>query len=250
MKAIGIVGNGWLGAELRLKFELEGYQTAVFSRNSGLHSNIVTYCLGNLLPSELKNQKKIILCVPPRFRSRSSDESLQEHKDFFDQLSANTYLIYTSSTSVYQQNGVVNEKSSVEGPVSEIERMIIEKFKNHLIFRLGGLAGKNRTIVTHFIKKGVISQANAPSNLLHLSDATRNIIVGIENKYTGIFNLCSPIHPLKGEVYSSWLKKLGLPSLPLKETSEPTKIVSPQAWLDKSQLNFIYENPLDFEFDH
>ncbi|NJM36327.1 MAG: hypothetical protein HC850_18360 [Rhodomicrobium sp.] len=109
--------------------------------------------MGEKVPDSLKNLDLILFCIPPGFRR--GDEAVQKkmHIDFFEQVSRDTYVIYTSSTSVYEGEGVVDEQSSCSGPVFELENYIRNRFQHHLILRLGGLAGADRHIVGHIRKE-------------------------------------------------------------------------------------------------
>ena len=249
---IGIIGTGWLGKALKEK--LERANTLCFGTRSSqddLPNNIYKYTLGDELPNIINEAATVIVCIPPRLRRKTTLEKekiIKTHELLFNQLSTNTNLIYTSSTSVYSGKGLMTEDSDCHGSLYEIENLIRNRFKNHLIVRLGGLAGPNRLIVDIISKKGILNNYNLPSNLLHLDDAVAAIVLAIQNNLQGTFNLCSPEHPNKWDVYTTWIKKNTLKPIIKGEPSADTKTIVSDKFINTLNFDFKYKSPLDYEF--
>lgn len=247
-KKIGVIGYGWLGKNLLKELNKQFYDTYVFSKNSNLDRDVATYIIGDLVPEKLMELSSILVLVPPRIRHHDKNELLEKYSCFAKQLNSNTRLVYSSSTSVYAGIGQKNEDSECEGTIFEIENIFRKRFKNHLILRLGGLAGPERTIVNILQKKGFLDGYNAPSNLLHLNDAVNCLLLGIEKEIVGTYNLCSPNHPSKITVYNAWNQKLSLPLLSKGNINEKNKLISSEKWILETDYTFLFQNPIDFSF--
>lgn len=244
---IALLGNGWLGKAIHEKTNSLHLNTIVFSRNTARESNIHTYIVGDTIPIELSDCGTVIMMIPPSLRKLEAGDVYVKHENFIDQLPHEINIIYCSSTSVYKGDGLLNEEDECEGTIFDIENLIRIKFKKHLILRLGGLAGPKRPIVNILQRSGVINNFDAPSNLLHLDDATNSIILGLQNGIHGTFNVCSPEHPTKFEVYNKWNDILQLPHLLKGERALNNKTISCKSWLKRSKIIFKYPNPIDFK---
>lgn len=250
---IGIIALGWLGNQIFEGLTKKTTHDVIGTYRSTPRQNdrpTIPYNLGETLPIELQNLDSYLLCVPPGIRRNpdQKEDLLTLHQQFIQQIPTSSQLIYTSSTSVYTESKQnLDETAKVSGGVSEIEELVRQHPK-HLIFRLGGLAGPNRPIVNLLQKRGQINGYNAPTNLLHLDDACSFITEGIIKQKTGVFNLCSPDHPTKQEVYNHWNKRLGYPLLPMGEPSKTIKTVSSKKLSDQFETTFQFCNPMDFKF--
>lgn len=248
---IGIIGTGWLG--LPLKNKLESLTTECFGTRSSqkdFENSIFQFSIGDTFPKFINTVDFLIITVPPRLRRKTDKEQLEilkKYKEFFNQIDTNIHLIYTSSTSVYSGLGNVDENSKCSGTLFEIEQLIRQRFDKHLILRLGGLAGPNRFIVDILSRKEILNGYNLPTNLLHLNDAIKAIETALTNKGTGTYNLCSPEHPDKWNVYSNWIKNLNLKQITKGETSEKLKTVDSKLFIKTFDFSYEYQSPLNFQ---
>lgn len=250
---ITVIGLGWLG-------------TRVFNKAQGLNSSIsgtwrsneptntlntYQFELGNKLPSEVTNSTHYLISIAPRLRNKTTIEQnkiVADHDHLFSQLPKDAKVIYTSSTSVYEPNDFVDEKSPTSGSIAEIEDIIRNKFENHLILRLGGLAGDDRQIVNHLAKKGMISSGKNNTNLIHVHDVVTSILYGFTHSISGTFNLCAKEHPLKETVYQLWAQQLLNTTLKSDGKLLKNKVVSAEKWLNRTKITQQYPNPLFFDF--
>lgn len=251
---ISILGSGWLGLPLAEVLCQKGFDVSSTYANSKKNLSEVSffqYELGDDLPKALLDTNIFILTIPPGLRRNPLPYVLAKHQNLIDQLSENTFFIYTSSTSAYSKNskGIVSEETPADGAIRTIELMIEKKFSNHLILRLGGLAGPKRPIVNILSKKRVLNNYNQPTNLLHLEDAYSSVLYGIINNLNGIYNVCATEHQEKIAVYNHWCEKLNYPILEKGDKkAEESKIVSNKKIKDKGYI-FRYDSPYDFKFE-
>lgn len=249
-----IIGAGWIGSKVFKELKKNGLN--VFAT---YHSKIpqngkefIQFTLGDALSSQLKHGNYYLISIAPRLRNKTPDEQkliVQNHEKLIHDLPADSHVIYTSSTSVYSETGELDESSSISGPIASIEKLIQAKFKNYTILRLGGLAGDDRYIVNHLAKKGIINFSKNNTNLIHSKDVVHSIKHCFQEGIYGIFNLCAPLHPTKGETYQKWSKKLLNKELPVDGKTSNNKIVNPEKWLNRSKKVLFYPDPLFFDFE-
>jgi len=122
----------------------------------------------------------------------------------------NGKFIYMSTCSVYGINNDLLDEEAPTNPISiyaktklAAEQYIINKYKNHLIFRLGTLFGVGDTysrirldlVVNILTKKACMKQplyvygGDQWRPLLHVKDVATAIKFGIDNNIKGLFNL-------------------------------------------------------------
>jgi hypothetical protein len=65
-----------------------------------------------------------------------------------------------------------------------------------------------------------------------------------------IFNVVSPKHPIREEIYLKNCEDLGFEKPVFVEAVEqiPFKIISPQKLISQTNYSFIYANPLEFKY--
>lgn len=137
------------------------------------------------------------------------------------------YLLYTSSTSVYQdsQPEWVNEESHLS-PQSENAKILIEAEKLYLnwpttcILRLGGIYGPKRTLekrAEQFSGQAMSSSGLEPTNHIHLNDIILALKYCLEHRLEGVYNLVNDDHPRRKELYNYLCRSLGI-AIPLWTT--------------------------------
>ena len=216
---IAVVGCGWLGFPLAKSFVDKGHivygsttHVSKISLLSEANINPVIWSLDVPLKelSFLEGIDILVLNIPP---SKTKDDQITYSdalKYFGAYLNENTNVLFVSTTGVYPDEiGIADisipyEKmdQSKETVLAEIK--LSEVLKNRLtILRLAGLIGPNRHPITTLSKKGIVSNGDAPINLIHLDDVIGIIHNIIEEGYWGkIINGCYPEHPTKKEYYT------------------------------------------------
>lgn len=119
-------------------------------------------------------------------------------------------IVFMSTCSVYGSNNNLVDEAAELNPLShyartklEAERIITERSKNHLVFRLGTLYGVSDNhsrirldlVVNVLAKKAALGEhlmvfgGGQWRPLLHVKDVARAVLFGLENNLTGLFNL-------------------------------------------------------------
>lgn len=150
--------------------------------------------------------------------------------------------IYPDSDGFFDENwsGVLNERLlSAEQEMLQVE--------NTIIFRLGGLFGKNRILAKYFSGK-VCKIGTQSANFIHLDDVVMLLAKSFSvSAPGGIYNIVAPEHPTKQEVILASAAKYGF-DLPL--SFEPgmdfQKIVSGRKITECLDYTFKYPSPLYF----
>lgn len=157
--------------------------------------------------------------------------------------------IFLSSIGVYpDKDGLYDEEwtGELDERLCGAERIMVE-LPGTLVYRLGGLFGKERIFAKYFGGR-VCQSGEQPANFVHLGDVSALIKLGFESLATpDIYNIVAPMHPTKKEVILASASKYGLP-LPssFDTTVSHQKFVSGQKIIDKLEYSYMYPSPLDF----
>lgn len=260
MKKVCIVGIGWLGLELAKKMKLLGYFVAgtTTSENkreelSELLDEVQLFDLNTDDSGFINGYDIIIITIPPSCIHNYS-KNINELLDRLKQIEKNPIVFYTSSTSVYGHgNRLIDESSEINPETNSgkelalIESFLTHNFKErHVILRLGGLVGGERHPVKYLAGKTNVTMPLAPVNLLHRDDAINAIVHLTEHFRPGIYNLCSPEHPMKKEYYQQMAKQFCLPMVEFNFNDiRKDKIVTCIA-INKLNFEFKYTSPYNF----
>ncbi len=124
------------------------------------------------------------------------------------------HLLFISSTSVYQNDGLLHDETSqrlnTKSPLLAIEQLI-QLHPSASIIRFAGLVGPKRHPGRFFTGDKVLKNPDAPINLIHLDDCIGIIKTVIEqNAWNEIFNGCADCHPTKLQFYGKMAQQLGI----------------------------------------
>ena len=253
MKAITILGTGWLGLELALDLK-QKYKIKVSSRTAekikiyedeGLASYILNEDNLDSLEQLLETNYLFINFPPSKFNDYVSFLSkIYNHKS----IKNIQKIIFISSTSIYPNiQGLFDEeyeiKESSSKLVFEAENLIKEK--SDVIFRVAGLVGGSRYFGKRSANK-VVEYPKTPINFVHRNDVIEATKFVIENDINGIFNLCSKEHPTKEEIYSFNSKKYDFEKPIFLDNKEFLNRLIDGSKIEK--LGFIYKYNNAFEF--
>lgn len=266
---ISILGCGWLGLPLG-KFLVEkghavkGSTTSVDKMPLLLTVGIQPFLLkfspqmeaiSNGDISQFLDSEILIICIPPRAGKYGEDFHVQQIQSLIENL--NTFsiksIIYTSSTSVYPE---LNQQMTEEDEVNEnhalikVENLLKMLSRNVTILRCGGLMGQERIPAKYFAGK-TINTGKIPVNYVHQDDVIQIITMVLEKGYWNeTFNVVSPEHPMREEVYLKNCADLGFEKPIFEEPNEqiPYKIISPQKLILRTNYEFKYRNPLEFRY--
>nr|WP_235891123.1 GDP-L-fucose synthase [Sphingobacterium lumbrici] len=159
--------------------------------------------------------------------------------------------IFLSSIGIYPDiEGRVDEHFNDQEALNPLLALAEEKMTSlsrTIVFRLGGLFGKNRIFAKYFAGK-ICTTGEQPANFVHLQDVIQLIFLAFSTDLEhGLFNIVCPEHPSKEEVIIASAAKYGY-ELPISfEPGQTTqKIVSSDRVIQTLDYTFLYPSPLNF----
>lgn len=227
MKHLGIIGSGWLAQAMARAWQ-NRHQVTLTTRTPEKQQTLaiagfdcLIYQLGDYLPV-LEAIDCLIIAT--------TSKDLPAHQQLRSQLQSYPQLpvLFTSSTSVYPNNGTIHGEDSpdikTDHPLYLIEQCL-QQHPTTSVIRCGGLIGPGRH-PGRFFRNKAIPAPNAPVNLLPLEDAIGVFMHLIEQQITGTtVNACHNEHPLKGEYYPKMAQSIGLPTPEIGHDDSPGKTV-------------------------
>ena len=263
---ISILGCGWLGLPLGKHLAEKGHfvkgSTTSESKISLLSAAGIEPFLLRFSPQienenilNFLNSEVLIICIPPRAGKYGEDFHIQQIESLLEHLPLSTVksIIYTSSTSVYPDlNREVTEEDKVieNYALIKVENLLKNLPQNVTILRCGGLMGGERVPAKYFAGK-TINTGKIPVNYVHQEDVIQIIFMILEQGFWNeTFNVVSPIHPIREEIYLKNCEELGFSKPIFEEATEeiPFKLISPKKLILQTGYAFIYANPLDFGY--
>jgi nucleoside-diphosphate-sugar epimerase len=265
------LGCGWLGLPLgeslvKKGFQVQGSTTNIEKIDKIKSAGIEAFLL-NLSPqieceniANFLNVNTLIINIPPKIRLNQSEMHLEQMKHLIEAMKQSSIqnIIYVSSTSVYPElnrevfeEDVSTPEQSGSVVLVKAENLLQENFKNLTVLRCGGLMGYDRIPAKYFSGWKGLTTGNIPVNFVHRDDVIGVIEWIIEKNIWGeVFNVVSPQHPIRKEIYSKNCKELGfeLPEFIDPVEPQPFKIISPKKLIEKAGYQFKFENPLDFVY--
>lgn len=264
-----IIGLGWLGRPLAHELISRGYtvrgsttspEKQVQLRAEELNAYQLTLNpqpegdLDSLLKADL-----LIVNVPPKAGKMGDDFHPAQMQALAERVRASgvRWIIYISSTSVYPELNRIVVEDDVQTPEQSAAPALVRAEQTWLalkttgrqvtILRCGGLMGYERQAGKYVAGRTVDSGA-IPVNYIHRDDAIGLIAAVIEQKLTGVYNVVTPEHPIREDIYRNSCEKHGyaLPTLVEPDEPLPYKVVSSTKLIEKTSYPFRYRNPLDF----
>lgn len=195
---ISIIGLGYLGTPLalRLKADHEVLGTSRDPEKKVEAIQVFQLTINTRPSAELLNSDVIVLNIPPFPEQLKWFQSWAWNK--------NTWVIFVSSTSVYEEAaGTVNEESKLkDNDLVQEENWIKENFAEWTILRMGGLIGNGRHPTKTLLQKKSLKNKNWPVNLIHVDDAVCAIEAVIDkNVKNEIINVVSDEHSTREVFY-------------------------------------------------
>ncbi len=247
-----LIGAGYVGSAL-LK-QLQGFNitvtTTTHEKVESLQKMASKVVLlqgkdSNELKDVVEESDVIIILVAPKKGISYADTYLyiaETISSLIAQKSTPTYVIYTSSTSVYEG---IQEPWATEdlqlAPVSpngaillQAEQVLLQH-KDTCILRLGGIFGPGRELETR--AKKISGDGDVYTNHIHLDDIVGAIRYCLKRRLSGIYNLVNDDHPTRRELYNGLCDRMGIPK-PIwneKSSSQPSGYrVSNQKWTENN----------------
>jgi len=266
LQTVSILGCGWLGYALALDLlSLEKYSINA----STTSKDKITLFEENKLQAFLINSKDnkidknildeflscevLIINIPPK-KDNVDYLNFLEKIASHEQINTINQIIFISSTSVYPKiEKNINEKQDItyentsKSLVYEAEQIFIKKVQNLVILRCSGLMGANRIAGKYFAGKQIEGE-NDPVNYVHREDVIAIISLLIEKKTVNkIYNLCSPLHPSKKEVYVFNAQKYGFKKpVFINTTGGMQRLIDGSLVSYDLDYKYKYSSPLEF----
>lgn len=264
MKQISILGCGWLGIPLaksliEKSFLIKGSTTSLEKVSVLETKGILAFQIEvgeteikGEINSFLENSEILIIDIPPKLRSVSSENFVKKIETLIPFIEKSTLqkVIFVSSTSVYTDDNSIITENTTPNPSSESGKQLFEAenlLQNNLnfkttIIRFGGLIGENRHPIHFLTGRQNLENANGPINLIHLTDCISIIEKIIEQDYFGeTFNAVTPFHPTRNDYYTQKATELNLP-LPKFNDDKPS--------VGKTILSTKIETVLQYKFQN
>lgn len=269
MKTISIIGCGWLGLPLGAYLSEKNYlvkgstthvdKLAILEENGiepfllKLNPQLKCEYVDNFLDSDI-----LIINIPPRISVQKTDAHVEQIANLIAAVKKSPIkkIIYISSTSVYPElnrevveEDVATPENSASPTMVKAENLLKNFAADVTILRSAGLMGYDRIPAKYFAGWKGLTTGNIPVNYIHRDDVIRIIETVIEKEIWGdTFNIVSPIHPIRKEIYTRNCEELGfeMPEFVNPAEASPYKIISPAKWLTRSEYHFLFKNPLDY----
>jgi nucleoside-diphosphate-sugar epimerase len=263
-KQITLFGCGWLGYPLAQELIQHGYTVCGTTtsenkmaslKQAGIEAFLLDVSREVLIPERLFQTDVWIMAFPPKTKSTDGGWYGKAVANLVQKAgnSAVQKIILLSSTSVYPDSEVwvteedlITEVTTGNTAIFKAEEALLASHLSTYVLRLGGLAGDDRVLARHFAGKSQIPKGHSPVNLLHRQDAIQIIQLFVENEYpNGIYNVCSPEHPSRLELYTQECAKRGWPA-PVFVKEGKGKMVSVDKLCKETGYHFLYPHPADF----
>ncbi|WP_435357356.1 NAD-dependent epimerase/dehydratase family protein [Emticicia sp. SJ17W-69] len=273
--SISILGCGWLGLSLGKHFSENNYivkgsttneEKLLILTENGIEAfriQINPQVVGENVDNFLSTQT-LLINIPPRISLQKTDAHVEQISNLLS-LIKNAFIkniIYISSTSVYPElnrevfeDDVTTPEQSASSTMVKAENLLKDFCKNSninlTILRCGGLMGYDRIPAKYFSGWKGLTTGDIQVNYVHRDDVIKVVETIIDKEiWNETFNIVSPIHPTRKEIYARNCEELGfeMPEFVTPNEAPPFKIISPKKWLEYSDYQFIYENPLDFYY--
>jgi len=255
MSRITLVGSGWLALPLASELERLGHHLALTTTQADKARELKTkghkvevYELGQQLATDSALLQADVLLLAITSKDVEAYQGLVEQLRQAD----SQHLLFISSTSVYLNNGQLQDESSLalntDSALYQIEQLI-RTLPSVTILRFAGLVGPDRHPGRFFRRTRVMNNPQAPVNLIHLDDCLGIIAAIIKQQaWNEVFNGCADTHPSKAEFYPAMAASLGLkPPEPANSISGSDKIISNQKV--KLKLNYVFRYPDVMQMD-
>ena len=251
MTTFSILGCGWLGLSLansiKKDYHLKCSVSSSLSFNKLKKEGFDAYLLND---KNLSSLDEFLMCdilfinIPP---SKAENYLLLLEK-IYNKIPKKTKVIFISTTSVYPKKEGEYVEDFVLLPDSTNLALCAEiqvKKRTNLIFRCAGLMGYNRIAGKYFSNK-TLTCAKEKVNYVHRDDVIGAIKYGLKNDLEGIYNLCSPVHLCKKEIYDYNAKKYEFLSVHFSIKKEYKERIINSDKLIKEGFSYLYSSPKDY----
>lgn len=262
VSSISICGAGWLGYPLACTLVDLGYTVSASTTSSSkldvLTSSGISPFLFSIQPddqdllfSDFFKTDVLVITLPFKRSFESPDDYMKQISLLLSSTPEDTYVIFTSSTSIYSDTNdwvtegtELTQLSARQDVLLDVETLILNR--KGTVLRLAGLYGPNRLIGGFLRHVKQPKPGNVPVNLVHLDDVVSIITTLIKAPQPdSLFNVVSDCHPTRRELYTYHAEQQGFPT-PEFDDSSPShyKLVSNTRLKDVLGYNFKHPDPM------
>jgi nucleoside-diphosphate-sugar epimerase len=239
-----IMGAGYVGMSLIKKLQNPSYELYLTTTQKDKVAHLTPYAKEVILLLDNEREKlehlidiceAMVILVAPKNSQNYEATYLTTAKTISKILEGRKkpfYLLYTSSTSVYEGIEEWAHEEDLLFPRSVNTKILLETEKCYLdahaqtcILRLGGIYGPGRDLLARAHKlsgKTLEGSGNEPTNHIHLEDIVSGILFCLTHFLTGTYNLVNDAHLSRKLLYDSLCELLKIPS-PNWDSRSPKK---------------------------
>ncbi|MDJ0367066.1 NAD(P)H-binding protein [Hymenobacter sp. H14-R3] len=263
--AVAVLGCGWLGLPLAKHLLAQGHRVLGTTTSpeqlpllaaQGIEAQLLQ--LGSdftatdeaRLTSLLSQVTTLVLNVPPRAAVAGGYPQLLRPVHRAVAAARVQAVLFVSTTGVYpDEPRLMHETDAVStrdaaSDVLRTEGHFVPRYGQwkSTVVRLGGLMGPNRAPGRFLAGRQNLPQGDAPTNLLHLTDAVGVLSTIISQDIWGhTLNVCAQSHPLRREFYPAAATYIGLEPPTFQAGGSSSKLI------DSSRLRSLV--PYTFQHD-
>ena len=225
---IVIIALGWLGESLYDDLESKNINVSgsYFSNKKNKLNEFHFNYNSHEFPKQMSEANVIIFNLTP-----STIKNTDTFKKFLNNLKSSQKLIFISSTSVYGQDGNVDEytepipQSDNGKLLKHCEELVLDREKS-VVIRPAGLYGNNRHPGKYLSGKSDIKGANSSINLIDIDSLKAIIIDAIKSEENRVINAVNIQHPQKKSFYTKYCEKNNLKKPEFSNIKTRNKTVS------------------------
>jgi len=233
---VSIIGCGWLGFPLAKELVKKGYKVkgtttskdkiALLANEQidAFHLQVSSESVVGDIEKSLFQSDVLVLNIPPGLRKNPDLDYVSQIKNLIPYIETSLIkkVLFISSTSVYRdeesfpkitEDTKANPDSESGKQLLKTEELLLNNphFKT-TVLRFAGLFGDGRHPAKQLSGKNDLGNAEAPVNLIHLTDCVQIILKIIKHDTFGeTFNASTVTHPTKQSYYTSVCKSMNLP---------------------------------------
>lgn len=244
MANITFIGLGWLSKAAAIHFHKLSYKVKATKRTAEKLDDVevFSWSLSENFPKEAISENIVISIA-------SRTHELQHYEQLFNNLCSHQpkNILLISTTSVYgNRRGLLDENADLSELIDEnihlqISTLFQKYFPSGVVLRLAGLVGPARNPAKFLAGKINVADPGLTVNMVHQIDVIRAIESCINNKASGIYNVCASNHPTRKEFYTKLAvhHKLEAPIFVEDVPSEIIRIIDNSKI--KREFNFEFE---------
>jgi nucleoside-diphosphate-sugar epimerase len=262
---VAVLGCGWLGLPLAKQLLAQGHRVLGTTTSpeqlpllaaAGVEAELLQ--LGSefsavdeaRLTTLLSKASTLVLNVPPRAAVAGGYPQLLRPVHRAVAAARMQAVLFVSTTGVYpDEPRLMRETDAVStrdaaSDVLRTEGPFVPRYGQwqSTVVRLGGLIGPGRAPGRFLAGRHNLPQGDAPTNLLHLTDAVGVLSTVISQNIWGhTLNVCAQLHPVRREFYPAAATYLGLEPPTFQPGGGSSKTI------DSSRLRSLV--PYDFQHD-